>query len=213
VSYKKGYSYLWQDNTTDSTYLVSQPGKYSVVVTDSNKCKYYDEITLSQILKPYFDLGKDTAICLGSEVTIRLPINNYMYQWQDGLNSNVYTVIDTGLYVVKATNICGSYKDSIYFKQANCDCSVDVPSAFSPNGDNVNDILYLRGSCVKNIEFYIYDRWGEKVFESHELSNGWDGTFKGKKIDAAVFTFYLSAESELEKGKIFKKEGNISLIR
>lgn len=213
ASYKKGYSYLWQDNTTDSTYLVSQPGKYSVVVTDSNKCKYYDEITLSQILKPYFDLGKDTAICLGSEVTIRLPINNYMYQWQDGLNSNVYTVIDTGLYVVKATNICGSYKDSIYFKQANCDCSVDVPSAFSPNGDNVNDILYLRGSCVKNIEFYIYDRWGEKVFESHELSNGWDGTFKGKKIDAAVFTFYLSAESELEKGKIFKKEGNISLIR
>ena len=77
----------------------------------------------------------------------------------------------------------------------------------------MNDILYLRGNCVKNIDFIIYDRWGQKVFETHDLFHGWDGTFNGKKMDTGVFVYYLSAESIYDLDLKITKKGNISLIR
>jgi gliding motility-associated-like protein len=117
------------------------------------------------------------------------------------------------MYSVTASNKCGLVTDSIHFSGLNCDCFINVPTAFSPNNDNNNDVLYLVGNCMININFFIYDRWGQKVFESHDLTHGWDGTYKGKKLDMAVFVYSLTAESMYDKGTIIKRQGNISLIR
>src|SRR5581483_11889855 len=56
-------------------------------------------------------------------------------------------------------------------------CSLFVPNAFSPNGDGQNDILYVRDNCILTMDFTIYDRWGNKVFESKNQSTGWDGAY------------------------------------
>jgi gliding motility-associated-like protein len=85
-----------------------------------------------------------------------------------------------------------------------------VPTAFSPNGDNQNDILYVFGNCITNLQFAIFDRWGEKVFETTNQLEGWDGTFNGKKMDPAAFAYYLSATV---KGEEVKKHGNITLVK
>jgi gliding motility-associated-like protein len=85
------------------------------------------------------------------------------------------------------------------------------PQLFPPNRDGLNDILYVRGSGIRDIALSIYNRWGEKVFESHNISDGWDGTFKGKPLDSAVFVYYL--EVTFTNGDHATNKGNVTLIR
>ena len=68
-----------------------------------------------------------------------------------------------------------------------------VPSAFSPDDNGENDILKVRGTAVASIEFYVFDRWGKKVFESTDLDFGWDGTFKGNTVDDGVYVYRVKA--------------------
>ena len=86
-----------------------------------------------------------------------------------------------------------------------------VPNAFSPNGDNENDILYVRGALIREMVFRIYDRWGELVFESFDRSTGWDGTFRGKPMDPDVYDYYLKVICINDDESIIK--GNITLLK
>src|SRR5690606_10778064 len=86
-----------------------------------------------------------------------------------------------------------------------------VPKAFSPNGDGVNDILYVRGESIDVVEFIIYDRWREKMFETNNLSQGWDGTFRGKALPPDVYGYYLYVECI--GGDTYTERGNVTIIR
>ena len=86
-----------------------------------------------------------------------------------------------------------------------------LPNAFSPNGDMNNDILQLKGQFVEEMHLIIFDRWGQKVFESREQSFGWDGTFKGEELSPDTYGFYLTVRCI--DGEEYFKKGNISLIR
>lgn len=88
--------------------------------------------------------------------------------------------------------------------------SLGVPTAFSPNGDNNNDVLYVLGS-IKSLNFEIFNRWGQSVFKTTDPSIGWDGSFNGKKLDPGVFAYQLSCE--MINGDKIEKKGNITLVR
>jgi len=82
-----------------------------------------------------------------------------------------------------------------------------VPNIFSPNDDGENDIFIARGTNVRKFKMVIYDRWGNIVFESEDIMEGWDGTFRGSKMNSAVFVYYiLSGDEVLSKG-------NVTLLR
>lgn len=87
----------------------------------------------------------------------------------------------------------------------------DVPTAFSPNGDGSNDILYVYGYAIESMNFRIYNRWGKKIFESKDQSIGWDGTFNGKEQEMEVYAFTLHVT--FIDGTTFYKKGNVTLIR
>lgn len=89
--------------------------------------------------------------------------------------------------------------------------AVGVPSAFSPNGDGVNDVLYVKGYGIVSMNFKIYNRYGQKVFESSSQSYGWDGTFNGKPEDPGVFVWTLDAFTANNQRHVLK--GNVTLIR
>lgn len=90
--------------------------------------------------------------------------------------------------------------------------SVYVATAFSPNGDGMNDVLHVKSNCdITQFSFKIFDRWGEKVFESNDLLLGWDGTFKSKIMDSGVFMY--TVDGFLSSGIEVKKKGNVTLIR
>jgi gliding motility-associated-like protein len=91
------------------------------------------------------------------------------------------------------------------------DPSIFVPNAFSPNGDGNNDILIVRGNMIKEMTFRVFDRWGELIFETHERGKGWDGTFKGKKMDPDVYDYYLQVTCVDDLESIVK--GNMTLLK
>jgi gliding motility-associated-like protein len=88
---------------------------------------------------------------------------------------------------------------------------VFVPNAFSPNGDGNNDIMYVRGLYIEKVIFRIFDRWGELVFESNDVSIGWDGTFRGVLLQPDVYDYYLDVTCIGGLKSITK--GNITLMR
>lgn len=88
---------------------------------------------------------------------------------------------------------------------------VDVPTGFSPNGDGANDIVYVKGYGIAKMTFRIFNRWGEKVFESTDKSYGWDGRYKGVIQEMEVYGYTLSVDF-FDGTSTFKK-GNITLLK
>ena len=98
-----------------------------------------------------------------------------------------------------------------------------VPNAFTPNNDGVNDKFCLDGwsDCINKFEIVIFDRWGEKVFESKDPAFCWDGIYNGKPLDSAVFVYFIKSNfasagtlPSSPKGVFdLNRTGNISLVR
>ena len=86
-----------------------------------------------------------------------------------------------------------------------------MPTAFSPNGDGVNDSLHVHGRGIKNITLMIFDRIGEKVFESVDIKQGWDGKLRGTLMNDGVFVYVL--EVVYCNGEIKKEQGTLTLVR
>ena len=112
----------------------------------------------------------------------------------------IITVEENGCFAEAAVTIIVLYEPVIF-----------VPNIFSPNGDNNNDVLFVRGRGVEYLKFFVYDRWGEKVFESTSMEEGWDGTFRGKPMNPAVFVYYV--EATFKDGSTSTLKGDVTLIR
>jgi gliding motility-associated-like protein len=89
--------------------------------------------------------------------------------------------------------------------------SLGVPTAFSPDGNGVNDVLYVRGAGIEDLRFSIYNRWGQLLFESSSLSRGWDGTYKGTPQDSDVYVYLVRAR--FKDGTVSEQRGNVSIVR
>ncbi|MEI7802323.1 MAG: PKD domain-containing protein, partial [Bacteroidota bacterium] len=86
-----------------------------------------------------------------------------------------------------------------------------IPTAFTPNNDGVNDIFYVYGRSLKNVHLMVYDRIGEKVFESNGIYQGWDGRYHNAPVNTGVYVYY--AEVETMKGDVIILKGDVTLIR
>jgi gliding motility-associated-like protein len=86
-----------------------------------------------------------------------------------------------------------------------------TPDAFSPNDDGVNDIFYVRGGPFTKMNLKIYDGWGELIHESNEIEGGWDGSYKGQKVQMGVYIYIVDAIGENEN--VYKIQGNVTVIK
>jgi gliding motility-associated-like protein len=86
-----------------------------------------------------------------------------------------------------------------------------VANVFSPNGDGNNDFVFARARGLAEIQFVIYDRWGEKIFETTNLNVGWDGTYRGQLLGTGVFVYVV--KGKFKSGDEVVQKGNITLLR
>lgn len=194
--------------------IVYTAGVYSVFIKNLGRCDsilVYD-IKNSEDLE--ISLGKDTIVCLGNDLILEVENNNdYFVVWSNGSQGNSILVDKSGIYSVIVSTICSVLKDSISVIFEDCNCTVFVPSAFSPNYDNINDFLYPRTECeIENKVFRVFNRWGEKVFESTGVNIGWDGIFKGK--DSPLDTYIWTLEYNVVGNSTTKfMKGMVNLIK
>lgn len=171
-------TYTWQDGTSAPDYRVSKAGVY-FVIADLSNCKASDMVTITYKALPFFTLGKDSFLCTGQQYILSPLLNTgASLLWQDGSMGPMYNVSKEGLYVATAFNECGSYTDSVIISSGVC--NIMMPSAFTPNGDGINDLFKVKYPFpLKQFNMVIYDRWGEKIFETNSIDGAWDGTWKG----------------------------------
>lgn len=205
-------SYLWNDGSTDSIRNFNQAGNYSVTITNSNFCSSYKSANISENTIPQFLLPNDTSYCDSIQITIDITTNNCSYLWNDLSTNPQQTILKDGIYIVSVTNICGTKTDTLVVNKFDCLSYLEVPSAFSPNDDNLNDIIYALGRNVSNIQFKIFNRWGQLMFESNDLKKGWDGNLNGKKAEESVYVYYITGTSTTDNQTLISK-GSITLIR
>jgi len=142
---------------------------------------------------------------------------SYMWNFGDGENSSkinpVHQYNVTNSYTVCLTAIGSSgCTDSICkIVPTEVQPIIDIPTAFSPNGDGENDILYVRGVAIKTMDLRIFNRWGQLVFESTSQADGWDGSFNGKQQEQDAYAYVLTAT--FYDKTTYQKKGNVTLIR
>ena len=106
--------------------------------------------------------------------------------------------------------LVGSTCDTIRYIEPNEQTNIFIPTAFTPNNDGQNDILYVRGGLI-NMEIKIFNQLGLKVFETNEQSRGWNGIYKGEKQPTANYVYMFKGTTT--QGKEIIKNGVVSLIR
>ena len=189
----------------------------TMIVEAINHCgTFYDTLVLSIIPTSLLDLGSDTTIFAGQQVELssNLP-GNYTWSPSTALNcTDCNEVIASPLEDITYTLIidtagCKSHDTlTIYVEVAG---DIFVPNLFTPNDDGFNDVLEIYGNSVDEINFKIYDRWGEKVFESNNLTDTWDGNYKEQPLNSAVFVYTISVV--YYDGREDVQHGNITLLR
>ncbi|HIF14879.1 MAG TPA: PKD domain-containing protein [Bacteroidetes bacterium] len=201
-------------------------GNYSVDLTVSSIDGCTETISMNIVVEepPVVVLPMDTAICPSEPVSLSNlypEISHYSYSWSPAIglsctdcystnaspNTNISYVLS-----VEAYKECVA-KDTINISSDTSLCinSVYLPSAFSPNSDGVNDILYVRGVRINEIQLMIFNRFGELVFETKNINDGWIGTQHGASISPEVFIYYLNVVFIDGTTKTLK--GNVTMVR
>ena len=205
----KNATYLWNNGSTDSIINVTTAGNYKVTVSTS--CfNISDSIYVAYNRPPSLKLGNDTEICLGDYLLLSVSDSLGNILWQDGSTGSTYRAADSGMYKVTANNTCGEVSDSIVIAMKDCNCYFYIPSAFTPNGDGLNDI-FLPSTCEPDAyKLQIFDTWGELLFTSDEINNGWDGTYNGKRCIEGLYLYSIKAS---RKSRTYFKSGMVNLMR
>ena len=217
-------------NDTNAVFYGFAPGVYSVPVTSTSlySCTdtdYVNIIVSSFDTSTFVSLTTNFDTLINNEKAILTAIpEGYSYVWspitfveKEYENHAEVTINQNTLFTVKINDplVDKCFRtDSVFVVFINSKCEdpyVYVPNAFSPNGDGENDILYVRGRNITDLYFAIFNRWGEKVFETKDQSIGWDGNFRNRNSDPAVFDYYL--KYFCEDNKQYFQKGNVTLIR
>ena len=114
------------------------------------------------------------------------------------------------LTVTNERSGCSSDADAKNIKVL--ESSIEFPNVFTPNGDGVNDEFRPTFQSIKKYSIVIYSRWGRKVYESSDLSIGWDGKIGNGKAAEGVYYFVCEADGYL-KGEHHRKKGSVTLLR
>lgn len=206
-------SYLWSTGSTWDTIEVNQSGNYWLEVTNAEGCTDTDEITLNVIPAPQVDLGQNLILHNDESVVLDAGYPNGGHIWSTGDTTQTiaaYGVEGGAQYWVEVEYAGCFTSDSIWIDEYPY-CIVDIPTAFTPNGDGVNDTLFVVGSGIQTLDFKLFNRYGELIFETNDISKGWDGNYFGTKQEQEVYVFYLKAICF--DGLITEKKGNITLMR
>jgi len=156
-------------------------------------------------------LGRDTFLCDGQKLVLTPLLNSpFSLLWQDGRTSPSITVTKKGLYSLQATNECGNYQDTINITSGLC--NIEMPSAFTPNDDGFNDVFKVKYPFpVKQFSMTIYNRFGEKIFETYNIGEGWNGNWKGRLQLQGAYVYMISFIGINNRQQYLK--GTVTLIR
>ncbi len=223
-----GYTYLWLTNPVQSTQTISNlaAGAYNVLVADANGCTNQMVINISSTGPPTsaFTANPDTLNLLDAVVNcIDHSTNAATWFWNFGDPNSLdtssahnpsHTYSDTGVYCITliVTDAGGFCKDtSIHCLRVEAPFTFYIPNCFTPNADGKNELFFGEGTYIKSFHILIFDRWGNKIFESYDIANGWDGKIGSNLAQEDVYVWKINIVDT--NNKTHKYVGRVTLVR
>jgi gliding motility-associated-like protein len=193
----------------------AKPGNYQVKLIRYKVC---DSDTLEEeinIKGLTVNIGNDTAVC-GNNGYYLNPVtsDNVDYLWQDGSSGNNMLVNNSGLYWLQVTDRSTgcSLRDSMQVNVQPGNCKLAVPNVFTPNGDGKNDVFIIsKTALLSSFSMQIFNRWGQKVYESRDQNKGWNGMLGNKFCDVGNYP-YVITYNDTNSGAVILK-GVLLLVR
>ena len=213
--------YLWSNSTNTSSVVTTAGG--TVSVSSTNACGTGSQTVVVNTSTVVVGLA-GTPIIGSQPLTVSftnssLGASTYTWNYGNGTTSNgsvpisqTYTTVGTYTVSLSATNSSGcSDSQSILITVTNEPAGLVIPNVFTPNGDNVNDVFYVKATNMKDFNCVIFDRWGLQLYSWSDVKGGWDGASGGKVVTDGTY-FYIINATDLD-GKDIKKQGAITLLR
>ncbi len=201
-----GFNYFWNTKETTQTITVNKKGNYTVEIS-KGECKEQKTIYVNEVMLPKDFLATSNQaqiICFKEEAPVLigsdLNNNNYSYSWNTGETIPQIIIDKEGEYILSINiNNCQA-RDTVLYGNY-CESSFYIPNSFTPNGDHKNDIFLAEGKNLLEFEMLIFNRWGELIFQSTSIDNGWNGTYKGNKVQEDVYVYKIKYVIASEQGK------------
>lgn len=220
-----GFTYNWNPNVSTSANATNIPsGDYEITVTDANGCSEVITLTVEQLNNiDVFIIPDNATIDYGQSVILNVEtdptstIVSYSWSPSDGLSCTncgdpTATPNQTTTYTVNIVTDEGCEGQAQITIEVIRECEETfIPTIFSPNNDNVNDELCIIGDCVDEIELSIYNRWGERVYQTSDPASCWRGNHRGRPVNSGVYSF--KASIVLIDGTNIEEAGSITLVR
>jgi gliding motility-associated-like protein len=198
---------------------------FSVQITNQYDCTITlnSLVTVSELLPPLFVTADPDTVISGGNSQLQATLDpDYQYSWipdptlsATNISNPIATPDSTTTYLVSITDDLGCTNTrtvTVVVLDPRCiEPFVFIPSGFSPNGDGKNDVFQIRGSYIDELYLIIYNRWGEKVFETTDPQGAWDGTFRDEQLPPDVYGYY--ARILCLGGEEYVRKGNITLIK
>lgn len=221
------YTYQWDGISLTDSILTGLPeGIYNVTISDAHGCEVKQQAVITQPSEVTMSLSlHDTSIAKGESLSIMAITGGgsgaFSYSWVPaigtGAGPHIITPSESSVYTVSvqdnSTTQCPPLQDTLRVLVITDDFYFYVPNAFSPNGDGQNDKFNGTGTGIVTYKMSIFNRWGERVFETLSLGEAWDGSTAhepGSKAPEGVYIYVIRLTNN--KGKEFTYTGAFSLI-
>lgn len=209
-------SYLWSTGSQAENITVSTLDKYWVTATNASGCQSSDTAYLKSYKAPIINFLKtsDNVVCQYDPISIHIDNLYAAYEWNTGSNASSIQINTPGLYWLRVTDNEGCISiDSVLIGQKDCTSAIYFANSFTPNSDGINDVYRptIFGPAPEIFLLKIYNRYGELVFETNDVSKGWNGLYKGVLQNSSAFVYYCNYKLRNEKAAF--KKGTILLIR
>lgn len=213
--------YRWSTGETSYRIRVSKPDLYWVVSTGKN-CRNADSINIMQRNKLSVDLGLPIReICDNDTISLRTGIRdtlNYATIWSTGEITSTIYVSHSGTYgVLVRDKLCNFIAtDSVTVKVYQGAGNVWIPNAFTPGKNDLLNNEFKPVTDIENFNYYnflVFNRWGEKLFETTDPKASWDGYFKNRLCEDGVYIWSLNVKTNCSKGDNNFQKGIVHLIR
>ncbi len=210
----EGSSYLWQNGVTTPSLLADNSGLYWVQVTDRYGCMKTDSINI-RFTDLYLSIVHDTTTTPEKPVLL-MPLTNGTISWEFSnalscekcQNSIASPAVTTTFHVTSKKDGC-MVKDSVKVNVLKEDFFY-IPSAFSPNNDGRNDVFRPVANGVREYKIQLYNRWGQLIFQTNNIREGWNGKFHNINQPVGVYIYIINYKND--KGKNFVLKGSFLLI-
>lgn len=204
--------YSWLDGSSTPTYRVYSPGTY-VLEVQRDRCFKTDSIRVD--IRDEIEVGfeEDTLLCEGKNLLLDASNEGATYQWNTGSENSSIVVSEGGAYSVTIKVGDCSAEESIQVLFEDCEVRFEIPNVFSPNADNFNDVW--KASIAQNIDSIsttVFNRWGQEVYNSDELSINWNGqNEEGQRLAPGVYFYIIQYVDRYQNREELK--GSITLLR